>query len=262
MRSPQVFDQYGPTIAAVARDLVIWCAWNKAREAQLNVKQFGEMFGYSKGFLFKRVNAEQAAWLKLKEFGPEFKDVIGYTLARLSIEKMNFPKAAQYIAEDEKGTKTQYKMLGVISEVTTQTTRRGTSYFFRLSRTFLNNCQGGRYRSFDLAEYLNLKLTSGNAWSAGRKMYLHLVWKRGAWDQAPHGKKKLHELAQYDELLAVAGYTRSNPTRQAHELHELLKSVAAAPGIAMLPDVKLIYETGAYEVSFSKYKEPAAHKVV
>lgn len=261
MRSPQVFDQYGPTVGGLARDLAIWIAWNRAKnagnEAQLNVKQFREMFGYSHGFLFKPVTPEQKEWLKAKQFGKEFKDLLGFTLAKMYIEKLNFPSAAQYSAENEGGVRVDYTGINLIGAVSTVTTKRGTSYFFKVSKSFLNNCEKW-YREFDLNEYLAIVATNGRAWSSGRRTFLHLAWKRTSWDQAPAKNSWKYEVSQYDELLAVAGFNYASDKRTAHQLRQLLEDIGTMPRVAMIPEVTHQLESDSYKVKFTKVKEAKA----
>lgn len=261
MRCPQVFEQYGPSIEGITRDLALWMAWNRAKQAQLNVKQFAEMFGYTRAFLMKRVSPEQQAWLTRKKFGPEFKDLIGYALAVMAIERLNFPDAAPFSAELPDGERRTYKLMPLIGDtVTTETTRRGTSYFFEISRSFLTNCEK-RYKEFDLNEYLALKTSDGRAWSAGRKMFLHLGWKRSEWDRASAEDNHRHKGSKYDELLAVAGINRANEARTAHQLRQLLEDVGAFPRVAMSSEVGIDYSTGVYRVEFTKAdRKPKAQK--
>lgn len=263
MRCPQVFDQYGPSIEGLTRDLVIWMAWNKAKQAQLNLKQFREMFGYSHAFLFKKVSLDQESWLRRKKFGQEFKDLIGYALAVLAIERLNFPEQVGYSARNDEGQRQKYKFLSVIgNDVTTTTTRRGTSYFFEVSKALLGNSEEW-YKAFDLHEYLQLKAPNGSAWTAGRRMFLHLAWKRSEWERAEKEGKdtRPHESSQYDELLAVAGIRRratdkttsaAAAAKEAAQLREVLSDVGKFPRVNMTSEVSFNYSTGVYEVRFNK----------
>lgn len=252
MRAPQVFDQYGPSIAGVARDLVIWAAWNGSKQVRLNVKQFAEMFGYTRAFLFKRINETQETELRRSKFGPEFKDMIGYALAKLQVQNLVFPDAAPYVAADAEGVTRKYRTLTIIRNLTSKTSRTGTSYEFEISAAFLGNCRK-RYQSFNLDTYLQLKDTQSRAYSSGRKMYLHLCWKRKVWDASKKQKGVRPSEAKFDELIDVAGFTRKDERRTAHEVRQLLEDLAHLPGVRMSAEVAKDYQTEQYGVTMKRH---------
>lgn len=252
MRTPQVFDQYGPSVAGVARDLVIWAAWNGSKHVRLNVKQFAEMFGYTRAFLFKRVEEAQATELKRSKFGPEFKDIIGYALAKLQVQNLVFPDAAMYVATDEGGVTRNYKTLTVIRNLTSKTNRTGTTYEFEVSAAFLGNCRK-RYQSFSLDTYLQVRDHKARAYSSGRKMYLHLCWKRKVWDASKKQKGVRPSEAKFDELADVAGFTRKDERRTAHEVRQLLEDLAHLPGVRMSAEVTKDYQTEQYGVTMKRH---------
>jgi hypothetical protein len=262
MRAPYVFEQYGPLVGgpsgieALARDLVIYLAWNRVEQVRLNVREFAKLFGYSHAYLFKKLTDDQKAWLKLKEFNPAtHKNLITYTLAKLFIEQANFPKDAPLSLPTQEGQRIEvYDGLQFISKIWVGSDRAGTTYKFFMHPGFLQNCKEW-YQEFDLNEYLELKSTSGRAWSAGRRMYLHLAWKRGVWNEAiSKGRGRGHEKAQLDELLRVAGFKYKDEARQIHELRQLLDDLALFAAIKMHAEIKL-NNVGSYEIEFTRMKE-------
>ena len=262
MRAPQVFAQY-EGVEGLARDLTIWMAWNRAPEARLNIRQFAEMFGYSHAYLFKKVNDAQKAWLKLKQFGPEVKDVIGFTLAKMFTEALIFPKAAPFVTKEGDQIQEYEGMRILRGKAYTQKSARGTSYGFYPNPDFLKNCEGGRYQAFQLNEYQELKSPTAKAWSSGRKMFLHLAWKRGVWDAAKDPEHPRHQVAQYDELLSIAGFVRRTgnaEARQAFELRQLLEDLSCFPSIQMTAEVIHNHDTGKYEVRFTRLTEVEVKK--
>lgn len=259
LRAPYVFEKYG-SVEGLTRDLAIWMAWNGATDARLNVKQFARMFGYSDAYLFKKANDEQKEWLKVNNFGAEFKDVLGYALAKMSLELLNFPRKAAYIAKDAgSGEWVEYQSFQFIYALTTQTTRLGTNYFFKIHDLFLNCCIGEkdqlRYQRFDLDEYLSLKSTNGKAWPAGRRAYLHLAWKKATWKAAAAKDKHKHEVAQLDEILRIAGFNYADQKRTIHQVRQLLNDLSTFSCVMMLPDIKHNMESGSYDVRFEQIKE-------
>ena len=252
MRSPQVFNQYGPTIEGLARDLMIWAAWNGAKEATLNVRQFAKMFGYSTAFLFKRISTEQQAELAKSKMGPEFKDRIGYALAKLYLQRLSFPTSAPYTSKDESGVERTYSGLVLIKNLTTRSSRLGTFYKFELSGSFLNNCRK-RYQTFSLDTYLLLRDDSGKAYSSARKLFLHLCWKRKVWDKAKKQPGVRPSLCQYDELTSIAGFSYGHDKRSAHVLRQLLDTLADRPGVQMSGEVVKDHESEQYRVNLKRH---------
>jgi hypothetical protein len=273
MRAPYIFEQYNtvkregeaqPSIEGLARDLVIYLAWNRAENVILNAREFGKLFGYSHAYLYKKCTPEQTAWLKHKGFNTaDFKDLITYTLAKLYIEVANFPQAApmSYPVLDADSGKVlsreeSYEGLQFITKATVSKSFRGTTYTFRQNQVHIINC-ATRYRCFDLNEYLMLKSTSGKAWTSGRRMFMHLVWKRGAWDSAiENGRGRGHERAQLVELLRVAGLNYADEKRQIHELRGLLDDLSLFADIMMTAEIKL-NDVGVYEVEFTRLERQA-----
>jgi hypothetical protein len=261
MRDPAVFDTYGPSFSNVARDVAIWIAMQHHQEAVLPVRAFAKMFGYTDAFLFKRVKPEQMKELKRLGFGPEIKDTIGYTLAKLSVQNLVFPQG--YFAVGVEGAEEvkKYSVLNIIKELRSHTSRKGTYYSFLASRTFLANCHK-RFQKFDLATYTSLSSDRGNALSAARKMYLHLVWKRKVWDKTKKAPGVKPSFSLFDELIRVAGFERQATSktsekaanaRAATQLRELLDSLADVPGVEMSAKVEYQEFSENYTVQFSRH---------
>lgn len=261
MRDPAVFDTYGPTFSNVARDVAIWIAMQHQTEAVLPVRAFAKMFGYSDAFLFKRVTSEQLKELKRSGFGPEIKDVIGYTLAKLTVQRLIFPQGYFAVGVEGQEEVKKYEGLTIINELSAHTSRKGTYYSFKASRTFLANCHK-RFQKFDLNTYTSLSSDRGNALTAARKMYLHLVWKRKVWDAAKKSPGVKPSFSLFNELVRVAGFDRSETkktsektakARAAHQLRELLASLAELPGVNMSAVVEYQEHSEDYSVQFKRH---------
>jgi hypothetical protein len=259
MRAPYVFEKYG-SVEGLVRDIVIWIAWNEAPEARLNLRQFAKMFGYTDAYLFKKVNPDQKAWLKLNNFGPEFKDVIGYALAKMSVDLMNFPRKAAFVARPEGSEEwVEYQTLPIIYSLTSQTSRLGTNYWFKVHELFLSCITGEkerlRYQTFFLTEYLELRSASGKAWAAGRRMFMHLAWKRGVWKAAAAKDKRKHETGQLDEIERVANFKHADPRRTVWETKELMKKLKDLNSVQVLGTLEYSLETETYKVKFDYAKQ-------
>jgi hypothetical protein len=260
MRDPAVFDTYGATFAGIARDVAIWVAMQHEQEAVLPVRAFARMFGYSDAFLFKRLEAGHMKELKRLGFGPEIKDNIGYTLAKLTVQRLIFPQGYFAVGVEGPEQVRKYDGLTIINQLSVHTSRKGTYYSFKASRTFLANCHK-RFQKFDLNTYTSLVTGRGNAMSAARKMYMHLVWKRKVWDAAKKAPGVKPSYSLYDELVRVAGFERvatektSEKTanaRAAHQLRELLKLLHKLPGVEMLGAVEYHEHSENYTVRFTR----------
>jgi hypothetical protein len=258
MRAPYVFEKY-EGVEGLTRDLAIWMAWNGAESARLNVKQFSKMFNYSDAYLFKKASPAQLEWLRVNNFEKEFKDVLGYALAKMSLELLNFPRKAAYVAKGEDGEWVEYQSFQFIYNLTTQTTRLGTNYHFKIHDLFLQCVKGEkdklRYQEFDLNDYLELKSTNGKAWSAGRRAFLHLAWKSAAWELATAKDKHKHEKAQLEEILKVAGFNYAQQARTIHQVRLLLQDLCCFPDVMLTGEVNHNAESGTYEVTFEQIKQ-------
>lgn len=253
MRDPAVFDAFGASIGNIARDIAIWAAVQHHAEATLPVRQFAKMFGYSDSFLFKRVSPEQAKELKRLGFGPDIKDIIGYTLAKMTVQKLIFGQGYTAVGIDGIEQVKTYQSLGLLAQLSSHTSRKGTYYSFRVSRTFLANCHK-RFQKFNLATYTSLTRSRGQAHSSARKLYLHCVWKRKVWEVAKKAPGVKPSFSMFDELVRVAGIDYTEPARQAHELRELLALVADLPGVQMSATIEQV-PGGSYSVQFRRHSE-------
>lgn len=260
MRDPAVFDTYGPSFSNVARDVAIWIAVQHHHEAVLPVRAFAKMFGYTDAFLFKRVKPEQMKELKRLGFGPEIKDVIGYTLAKLTVQRLIFPNKYFAVGVEGQEQVAEYSGLTIINGLRAHTSRKGTYYSFMASRTFLANCHK-RFQKFDLAVYTSLTSERGNALSAARKMYMHLVWKRKVWDNAKKAPGVKPSYSLFDELIRVAGFERQATdkttekaanARAATQLRDLLELLADVPGVEMRAKVEYQEFSENYTVQFTR----------
>lgn len=261
MRDPAVFDTYGPSISNVARDVAIWIAMQHHEETVLPVRAFAKMFGYTDAFLFKRIKPEQAKELKKLGFGPELKDVIGYTLAKLTVQRLIFPQGYFAVGVEGMEEVKRYDGLTIINQLEVHTSRKGTYYSFKASRSFLKNCHK-RFQLFDLATYTKIKGEDGHALPSARKMYLHLVWKRRVWDKTKKEPGVKPSYSLFDELVRVAGFDRSEnkktspkaaKARAAHQLRDVLATVADLPGVQMSAVVEYQEHSEDYTVQFRRH---------
>lgn len=260
MREPQIFDncigpfvkdQIGPSVAGLCRDIMIWAAWNGSQYATLNVKQFAEMFGYSRPYLFKKLEPETIKNLKNAGF-PKIKDRLGYALAKLVATNLTF--AEGYTAVGPGGLEQRVTTSGVqlLQNVTVATSRLGTVFSIQVAKAFLDNCNKSTYfQRFNLADYISFTQGNSHAYSAARRMYLHLIRKRRVWDNAKKAPGVKPSVSNFEKLCAVAGFEYANPRRNAEELRNLLKLVGAAPGVKLSAEIKA-EEGGKYSVKFTR----------
>lgn len=253
-KEPQIFDQFDRKYSNIARDIAIWCAWNRSQwVTSFSVPEFGKMFGYNRSHLLRKLTEAEKKALQKAGFGEEFDTVIAMTLAALSQRKLMFNSLTSIEGE------TKYKGLGLLDEVTTRKSKRGTTFGFTVDPTFLNNCQGGLYQSFNLQDYLNIKTAGGEkrggqAWDAGRRMFLRLVWKKGVWEKSRKAPGFKPSEDNFADLCSVAGFTSSNQKKRAAELRDLLDKVDQYGGIGMQAEIthRSVYGAAPYEVRFRR----------
>jgi hypothetical protein len=231
---------------------MIWAAWNESEYARLNVKQFAEMFGYSRPYLFKKLDSETIKKLNAAGF-PQIKDTIGYALAHLVFRNLVFSEG--YVSVSPGGSlekSVTSRAVNLLQSVTVTTTRTGTVFTIQVARPFLDNCSRSQhYQRFNLADYTRFTHSRGQAYSAARKLYLHLLRKRRVWDNAKKAPGVKPSLSNFDKLCAVAGLSYADPKENARELRKLLELVGDSRGIKMTAEVTAEAE-GKYSVQFKR----------
>jgi hypothetical protein len=230
---------------------MIWAAWNESQFARLNVKQFSEMFKYSRAYLFKRLDEKTIKNLAAAGF-PQIKDRLGYALAHLVARNLVFTEG--YTAVGEKGLESAVTSRGIqlLKSVTVTTSRAGTVFTIEVAKQFLDNCKKSSFfQRFTIEDYTRFTHSQGQAYNAARKMYLHLLRKRRVWDNSKKAPGVKPSFSNFTKLLNVAGFAYADNKDNARELKNLLKLVGAAPGVKMQATVEPD-EAGGYTVQFKR----------
>ncbi len=264
MREPQVFDQLGDLAGGIARDLLLFAAWNNAQHTRLHVPEFCEMMGYNRKHLMRKITDDQvkelltAGWHE--DDVPVLSNTIGYTLGKMATKLLLFAPPRLATAENDAKKLGRYTNKRMVSAVNLDKRSTGTVVHFEVDNEVLENCRK-RYETIDLQEYLSLRTPGGEKNPNGhpddqaRRMYLRLRWKRQFWDSKHNAPGIYPSKDSYRELLAVAGLSNYGSEKlAASKLRKLLERIGAMPSIMMIPRVTLNHALGVYEVTWARKK--------
>jgi hypothetical protein len=258
LQEPQVFDRLGDLAGGIARDLVLWAAWNNSELATMHLGQFAKMFGYNRQHLLRKVLPAHLARLQERGWHPddaaELNNSLGYALGILAVQPLIFrtEKAAKVSASGQltpASSKTQF--IPTISEVYFNKHASGTVIRFKLDPQLLQRCKTV-YQSISLNDYLTLKTPGGHPDDQARKLYLRMAWKRRLWDKATVAPGVKPSLDSYEQLKAVCGLVFKDEAKNACLLRALLKRVGELGSVKLGAEVTLNKDTRQYKVKLKK----------
>lgn len=260
LREPQIFDKLGDLAGGIARDLVIWAAWNNVEENVFMLPHFCEVMGYSRQHLLKKIGkAHTKILIEDKGLPARAAEVlgnsVGYALAMLATTVFTFTTTKPPRVNgkgEEKGESIRMGFENTISEIDLEVKRTGTVVKFKLNQQLLARCRS-IYQTIILEEYLSLRTDKGQPDDAARKLYLRLMWKRKYWDKTKPQKGYYPSRDSYDDLKKVVRLGYAQEARNAYELRKLLERVGQLPGVSMIPTVELEQLSGKYQVSWRRY---------
>lgn len=273
MREPQAFDTY-LRYGGIARDVLIYAAALKQKGwITLNVPEFCKVFGYNRQTLLralpgtKEKPGKERKEMKAARLKVEGKNVLDYAIFLLVQRNLLFDEG--YKAIDENGTLTKFDgKVGVqlLEAFSVRRSKKGTEYALRLHPYFVNNCAGGHYTSFRLSDYLNITTATGEAWDAGRRLFLRMVWKQKRMQYNKTQPKKLRNPDaagdSFAQLCEVAKLVNDydQEKKKAAELRSMLDKVNREGNVGMVSKIELsmTYGQAGYQVKHKATKEAAA----
>ncbi len=270
LREPRLFDNLRDVVGAVAekkddklprlggqvgrlaRDLILYAAWNGAKVVRLHVPEFCAMFDYDRAMLLRKTTPAQNQEMRacslpehlLKHYG----NFLGYTLVKMG--NYNFLWAER--TGDSRDTSVRPHQ--IVEKIAAPCIRRkrGSYVEFTVSTDIVEQDRA-RYQKIYIADYLALRTKGGHAWDDARTLYLRVRWKRAWWD-APKVPKEPHPSRDsYKALVAAAGLKKIIPARnQASKLLAMLRQVGKLPSVCMVPQMH--YVKGRYYVTWTRYE--------
>ena len=275
MREPGVIMSLGSSVAVsgICRDILIWAASQKSKDwVVLNVPEFCRTYGYNRQHLLKRLAGTEAAqgpqvkrmqkarFCIDEETGKtQGKTLIDYALFTLLRENVLFSDGYSIIDKDgcyKKCSDTQ--AINLLNAVRIKRSQRGTQYAIKVHENFIDNCTGGHYTSFSIADYLNIRTPSGVAWEGGRRLFLRLTWKaaRIAYQDKKPAKDRPKDYRQedYKILKEAAGLNLSSEKKNAAALRAMIKTVEQLGNLGNVAELTFVGEYGQqpYQVRLKK----------
>jgi hypothetical protein len=267
LREPQVFDDLGEMASGLARDLVLWAAWNNTEHIILHVPEFCKMFGYSRTHLFRPLQNQKykdrlKQVVKKEEYVELFNNTLGWTLVCMLKVNLTFAskRPASITPEGELTPEENiWKGLQILTELSLteegfEKKKTGSVVRMTLNPKIIQSSRT-KYQTLVLEDYLSLKTPGGHADDQARKMYLRCLWKRRYWDKATPRQGFYPSRDNYDDLLAIARINVNERTRDKQNallLRKLLNRIGKLPSVDMTPRVTLDPKTGAYRVDWTR----------
>lgn len=262
MREPQRLETMGNLAAGLARDLLLWAAWNNSTLAILHLPEFCKMFGYQRQHLLRPLDEKKQKRLK-KAVLPEDVERLNFTLGWtvLAMAKYNLifytnSEGRIPLTLSKKTRVCRYQSLQILTDFSPETCitkyKTGTVATMHFSERFIYNCREF-YQVVDLPEYLSLVTATGKPDDQARRLYLHMTWRRQIWDGIAIPNKNFNPAKpDYYELLSVAGLKFADAKKNAALLRALLKKVCQLPSVSCSWDVTHEPLQNTYKVQLAK----------
>lgn len=270
LRQPQLFDKLcyvvgkptntpklGKQISRLARDLVLYAAWNKAPVVRLHIPEFCQMFGHDAPTLLKKATPAQKDEMRAcslpEDLIPYYSNYLGYVLVKMANYSFLWNKNSGKIND------TSVDSHHIVEKIDAPRIRRkrGSYVEFTVSLDIVQQNRRG-YQTMWLEDYLALVTAPGGyAWEAARRLYMRVVWKRRWWDYLEKeglirkDDRPSHD--DYTQLIAAAGIEAVSPLRvQASKLMAMLKRIGMLPSVCMVPQMQ--NRKGCYYVTWTRYE--------
>lgn len=261
MREPQRLDDMGNLASGIARDLILWAAWNGTTDVILHLPQFCEMFGYQRKHLLRPLDEKKLDKIKKlykAEHVPNLNNSLGWTLMNMSRWNLVFyvnSKGRIPLNASKKSLKCRYQSLRIISQLQPESCiekfKTGTVARMVFDQQLIYNCRDF-YQEVTLEDYLSLCTDKGQADDKARRLYLHMAWLRQLWDGVAIPKGYDPSKPDYHELLRVAGLDYSLDKKNATLLRGLLNRVGALASVQLEATVTHDAALNTYSVKLKK----------